>query len=230
MGLSGTQAVGRWSLAKETELRDRQLRLAAGSLVGSGRVRLGRDLRSIPTRNRAGVGTERRRKQRGADVIVSRLARLASRLQTSTTSRGITGCFRQHEGTHQPGLASTRRHQITLDDTTVPELQNPCAGESSQGGAIPVRLRVERKGRDRGVPEAPRVLHDGVARQLCEDPAGHRQRHRAGGVRPALRCTNHRGSPTLRQPSSLSEEGATRGGLRGTDQAGERIDLEVLGD
>src|SRR6266540_7420944 len=37
------------------------------------------------------------------------------------------------------------------------------------------------------------------------------------------------GSRTLRQPSSLGEEGATHGGLRGTDQAGERRDLEVLG-
>ena len=37
------------------------------------------------------------------------------------------------------------------------------------------------------------------------------------------------GSPTPRQPSSISKQGgATGGGVRGTDQAGERRDLEVL--
>src|SRR3990170_4358721 len=45
----------------------------------------------------------------------------------------------------------------------------------------------------------------------------------------AIALPERSGSRTLRQPSSLSEEGATRGGLRGTDQAGERRDLEVLG-
>jgi hypothetical protein len=33
------------------------------------------------------------------------------------------------------------RHQITPGNTTVPELQNRCAGESWQAGSIPVRLR-----------------------------------------------------------------------------------------
>jgi ribosomal protein L19E len=36
------------------------------------------------------------------------------------------------------------RHQITRGNTTVPELQNRCAGESSQAGSIPVRLRYQR--------------------------------------------------------------------------------------
>ena len=31
-----------------------------------------------------------------------------------------------------------------------------CGGESSQAGSIPVRLRVEKAGRDRGVRKAPR--------------------------------------------------------------------------
>jgi hypothetical protein len=35
------------------------------------------------------------------------------------------------------------RHQITPGNTTVPELQNPCAGKSSQAGSIPVRLRYQ---------------------------------------------------------------------------------------
>ena len=42
-----------------------------------------------------------------------------------------------------PDLDSMRsaRHQVTLGNTTVPELQNRCASESSQAGSIPVRLR-----------------------------------------------------------------------------------------
>jgi hypothetical protein len=48
---------------------------------------------------------------------------------------------RQHEEALCPGLDSTRRHQVTPGNTTVPELQNRCAGESWQAGSIPVRLR-----------------------------------------------------------------------------------------
>src|SRR5919197_1928975 len=38
-----------------------------------------------------------------------------------------------------------------------PGLQNRCAGESSQAGSIPLRLRVERSGGRRGVGEASTV-------------------------------------------------------------------------
>ena len=49
-----------------------------------------------------------------------------------------------------------------------------------------------------------------------------------GDAKFCLALPEGSGSPTLHSPSALSEEGATRGGLRGTDQAGERRDLEVL--
>ena len=58
------------------------------------------------------------------------------------------GATRQQERPRLPAPEGTGWYRSTLGNTTVPELQNRCAGESWQAGSIPVRLRYQKRAVD----------------------------------------------------------------------------------
>src|SRR6266536_2242526 len=79
-------------------------------------------------------------------VTRPRLASLETLCKRTGRHQATQDRTRHHEARSRVGLGSTREHHMTQDDTTVPELQNRCAGESWQAGSIPVRLRYEIRG------------------------------------------------------------------------------------